>query len=239
MAKKPTRQPVRLPQPKNANNALSKQHAIYVATSEGGKTTAVKKLGLIKATDQVAFFDPFGDYAGQPFQGRAVRNYDAWADFYRALVAGRNTRQGFKIAKTFALEATPDDLDLFCQMIWSVGDGKHPKPMKAVLEEFAELSTSSAKADGYAGKLVRVGRKFGIHAHTLFQRGQEVPKTVLSQAGYKWIGMQETPTDCDYLALKTAVPAAEIAQLEKLDYILKPPGNMNNWQKGSLRKNKF
>ena len=232
MAKKD--KPIRLPQPVNANNALSAEHTIYVATSQGGKTTAVKKLGRIKATDQVLFFDPFGDYANQPFQGRKVRSYDDWTSFLKAVVAGRKTGQGFKIAKTFKYEATPEDMDLFCQIAWALGDGTHAKSLHVVLEEFAELSRTSAKADGYSGKIVRVGRKFGVVAHTLFQRGQEVPNTVLSNAPYKWVGMQETSTDCAYLAEKTGVPMTEIQSLGKLEYVLKKPGNMNNWSRGSL-----
>ncbi|TDR71488.1 hypothetical protein DFP78_11620 [Photobacterium lutimaris] len=83
-------------QPINQNNALSNHHVYVVGMSGCGKTSAAKKL-FIKPTDQVAIFDPIGDYEGQ-LAGRKVRSYASLKAFAAALIAGRKTNQGFKIA---------------------------------------------------------------------------------------------------------------------------------------------
>lgn len=219
-------------QPINPNNLLAKEHVFAVATSEGGKTSAIKKL-FIKPADQVVFFDPFGDYSDD-IAGRKVRIYYEWGEFTSAVLAGRKTKQGFKIAKAFKGETTPEDFERFAQIVWGCGNGMHTKPLKAVFEEVAEHSTTAGKATGYYGKILRVGRKFGLHALSVFQRGQEVSKTVFDNTPYKWIGLQETPDSAVYLSKKTGVPKEEIMQLDKLEYILKKPGKMDNWEKGKI-----
>ncbi|QMV14422.1 hypothetical protein Vspart_01677 [Vibrio spartinae] len=45
MAKKP--QPLQFPNPVNSNQSLDAEHTIYVAGTGGGRTSAVKHLGLI------------------------------------------------------------------------------------------------------------------------------------------------------------------------------------------------
>ena len=182
-------------EPINPNNSLNAEHVIYCASSGGGKTSAVKKLGLLKATDQIVFLDPYGDYEGE-FLGRKVRTYTKWADFYNALREARKSSRGFKIAMK-PPKATPEALEKFSQIVWACGNGKHPKPLKAVFEELAKMVKTSAKADGYFGEILTGGRKFAIHAHCCFQRGQEIPKTVFGQAPFKWIGLQERQKDAD------------------------------------------
>lgn len=226
-------------QPVRPNNRLNAEHALYCASSGGGKTTAVKKLGLIKATDQVAFLDPYGDYEGA-FQGRQVRSYTRWADFFRALRNARQTKQGFKIAMCPG-KADPDVLEQFSRIIWALGDGHHQKPLKAVFEELAKMVETSGKAKGHFGEVLTGGRKFGIHAHCLFQRGQEIPKTVFGQVAFKWVGLQERLRDAKYLSDELDIPQSVITEIKKpaavgcIGYVLKAPKHgMGEYETGKL-----
>ena len=63
--------------PINSNNALPALHCVYCGGTGSGKTSAVKKYGNIKPTDQVVFWDPHEDY--DEIQGRKVRRYNSFA----------------------------------------------------------------------------------------------------------------------------------------------------------------
>ncbi|MGF1723620.1 ATP-binding protein [Photobacterium nomapromontoriensis] len=195
-----------------------------------GKTSAAKKL-FVKATDQVAIFDPLNDYQGE-LQGRKVRSYASLKDFASALIAGRKTNQGFKIAYAPKHETTEADFDKFCMVVWGVGNGKHKKPLKVICEEVAEHSNTTAKATGYHGKILRLGRKYGLHSINMFQRGQEVSKTIIDNCQFACVMMQKADDSARYLQQKTGIPASEIIPLQKLEYILQD-GKV--WEKGMIR----
>lgn len=216
--------------PINQNNELSNHHTLVIGMSECGKTSVVKK-EIIKPTDQVAIFDPYGDYEGE-LAGRVVRSYHSLKDFAAALFAGRKTKQGFKIAWQPQFKTKPKDFDDFCKVIWAAGNGHHPKPLKMINEEVAEHSASAGKAEGYHGEILRVGRKFGIHSINIFQAGQEVAKTIFRQCKYGYVMMQLLDSDEKYLQEKMGIPAVEISQLQKLEYIRK---EAKVWTKGKIR----
>jgi len=204
--------------PINNNNELSNHHAFVVGMSGCGKTSFVKKK-LLKSTDQVAIYDPKREYQGQ-LAGRQVRSYDRLKDFARALLAGRKTTQGFKIAYR-PNEPSVADFDNYCRVVWAAGNGRHKKALKTINEEVAEYgSTGAGKATGYFGKLLRLSRAYGIHTINVFQRGQEVSKTIIDNCEYACIMMQKTPKSAKYLDELTGVPVNEIAELRKFDYIL-------------------
>lgn len=220
------------PKPINANNSHNNEHCYYVAASEGGKTSALKMMPRIKATDQVIFFDAYGDYV-DGFKGKKVDVYKKIGDFYRAAVIARRSNAPFKIAFNPDVP-NRDEFNNFCGVAWALGDGKHKKQLHVVIEEVAQFS-NSGKAFSYFGNLMSVGRKFGFVISTLFQRGQEVPKTVLSNSAYKWIGVQESSNDSLYLATATGIPFKDIDSLVQLEYIYKKPGLRDNYVKGKLK----
>lgn len=205
-------------QPKNPNNALSNGHVMVVGMSECGKTSATKTL-FIKRGDQVLIFDPYGDYEGK-LAGQTVRTFSRISDLGKAVFAARRKSAGFKFAFHPKRKTTPADLDALCRLAWAAGDGRHPKPLKVLLEEVAEHSQSAGRADGYHGEILRVGRKFGIASINIFQRGQEVSKTIFDNCKYACVMMQKTGTSAKYLADKTGIPFAEIDRLDKLEYVL-------------------
>ncbi|QUM91223.1 ATP-binding protein [Moritella sp. 36] len=217
-------------QPINPNNALKNGHVFAVGMSGSGKTSAAKKL-FIKPADQVAIFDPVGDYEGK-LAGRIVRRYSNLLDFAAALIAGRKTNQGFKISFQPSFETTPVDFDNFCRIAWGVGNGKHKKPLKVICEEVAEHSLSAGKATGYHGKLLRLGRKFNIHTINLFQRGQEVSKTIIDNCQRACVMMQKTKASAVYLERMTGIAAEAIEPLAPLEYLLQ---DGKEYEKGKIR----
>ena len=216
--------------PINQNNALDNGHTFAVGMSGCGKTSTVKKL-FLKAGDQVIGFDPYGDYSGE-ILGRKVRGYSSLKEFAAAVLAGRKTTQGFKIFYQPKHQTTHKDFNAFCRVAWAAGDGKHKKPLKVICEEVAEHSETAGKATGYHGQLLRVGRKFGIHTINLFQRGQEVSKTIIDNCQIACVMMQKTTASARYLQDKTGMDAGEIAELKKLEYLLQ---DGKEYKKGVIR----
>ncbi|MGR5329311.1 type IV secretory system conjugative DNA transfer family protein [Photobacterium damselae] len=209
---------IKIVEPVNPNNSLDCHNAMYVGSSGSGKTTAVKQLN-IAADDCAVFFDPFGDYQGT-FKGKTVHTYYSWEEFAENLFKARSSGLPFKIARGFNGRIEKDDFELFCGLAWSLGDGLK-KPVNVVLEELAKFCDTAGKMDGYAGDLLRIGRKFGLRTHTIFQRGQEVGKTVIGNCPIKWVGYQDRDNDAVYLSKELGLPSDVIAKLEKLDYIIK------------------
>jgi len=217
-------------QPINANNALKNGHTFAVGMSGSGKTSAAKKL-FIKTGDQVVIFDPMGDYEGL-LAGGAVRGYPTIKSFAVALMAARKTNRGFKVAYQPKHETTVNDFDQFCRVVWGMGDGRKAKPLKIICEEVAEHSPSAGKATGYHGKLLRLGRKFNLHTINLFQRGQEVSKTIIDNCQIACVMMQKTRASADYLEKMTGIKACDIHPLEPLEYLLQ---DGKAYEKGKIR----
>ena len=215
--------------PVNSNNALAALHTLYVGGTGSGKTSAVKKLGNIKPTDQVAFWDPHEDYPD--FRGRAVRRYTSFLQFAQALAAGRRTKQGFKIALT--VPETRENFLKFCQIVKKMGDGHHAKLLHVVTEEVPQVTESLAKEKSVFGWLLSVGRKFGFVMHCVGQRPTEMSKTVLSQCIYKWVGMQQSFADAERMRKEIEVLLTDIQALKKLEYFYKSPG-IGNVTRGKL-----
>lgn len=225
--------------PINPNDALSITHALYAGATGSGKSTATQKIGLIKPTDQVAFWDLYGQYQGKEFLGRKVRTYATLGGFLRAMQAGRKTKQGFKIA--FTPRNPPKDKsairELFlkaCGIVWGMGNGQHPKTLHFVAEEINRVTITTGDEDSIYGELLEAGRKFGLMVHSVSQRLAPIPNTVISQSGYKWIGCQNLISDVERVAKEMQVKPAEIMQLNKLEYYFKGEG-FGNTKKGKLR----
>lgn len=218
--------------PINGNNKLNNHHVFIVGMSGSGKTSAAKKL-FIKSTDQVVGFDPYGDYRGK-LANRVVRSYDNLHDFAVALFAGRKTNQGFKIFYQPPVSKRTDnkDFDRFAKIVWAAGNGQHKKPLKCIFEEVAQHTDTIGKDKGYHGQIMRIGRKYGIHAINIFQRAQEVSKTIIDNCETACVLMQKTPDSAMYLQKKSGIPASTIDKLEPLEYVLQEG---KKWKQGKIR----
>lgn len=216
-------------QPKRPNNALKNRHTCYIARSGGGKTLAVNQLDMIKPTDQAVLWDPHSDH--ESLCGRKVRRYTDLKSFYLAVVRARKSTQGFKIALT--LPETRKNFIAFCELVKSVGDGHHKKQIHVVCEEVPQVVETSGREKGVFGWLMTVGRKYGFIVHALGQRAAEMPKTVISNCAFKWIGVQDTPLDIERVVKEVGISRKDAEAMEELDYYLKGFG-VNNLKKGRL-----
>jgi hypothetical protein len=206
-----------------SNNELDAEHSFHVGATGSGKTSSLTKLKFISESDQVVFFDPYGDY--KKIGRSVVKRFSSYAEFVRALMVARasKTAKGFKYAWTPKEGACEDTLEAFSAAVWVCGNGYHKKRLHAVYEEMAKCVRTTGKLIGYSGHVATGGRKFGIVAHYLFQRGQEVPKTIIGSCPYKWIGYQERDSDAKYLANEIGLSLKDILILKKLEYLLKNP----------------
>lgn len=203
-------------QPKNPNNELSNGHVFVAGMSGSGKTYLTKKV-IIQERDQVIGFDPLGDYSR--LCGRAKpRIYHDLKTFAAAALAARKTKQGFKIFWQPKHDTTWEDLDAFCRIAWALGDGLKP-PLKVICEELAEYSKSTQQTTPYHRKLLLTGRKFNHHVINVFQRGQDVSKTIIDNCGTCFVMMQKTKTSSVYLERMTGIDAGLIDALEEKQYI--------------------
>ncbi|MEZ9544919.1 hypothetical protein FCV54_24940, partial [Vibrio sp. F12] len=116
--------PLALPNPVNANPSFDAEHTLYVAGTGGGKTSAVKYLGLIPKTAQAVFFDPYANYAGSKFQGQMCHGTKSRLAFVKSLVMARRRGGSFKLAYVPANGATYEELEFFASVVWSVGNGR-------------------------------------------------------------------------------------------------------------------
>ncbi|WP_435275696.1 hypothetical protein ACMAZF_01290 [Psychrobium sp. nBUS_13] len=226
-------------QPINPNESLDAEHCLYAGTTGAGKSVATQKMKRIKPTDQVVFWDFYGQYKGKKFLGREVRTYDTLKSFFNALYAGRKTNQGFKIAFTpkNAPEGKRPKRELFlkfCQVLWSAGNGTHKKKLHCVMEEINRVTITTGDEDSIYGELLEVGRKFGFVIHSVSQRLAPIPNTVISMSGYKWVGVQEAEGDVSRISRELGVSIDEIKSLKKLEYFFKLPG-FGNVERGKLR----
>lgn len=213
---KPKNKPsIKLPNPINSNSALDAEHVVYIGTTGSGKTTAVKLMDTIpKKGAQVAFFDPYENYAGSKFKGQKVTafRHTQKKAFIHALFSARKKRAAFKIAY-IPESASNEELEFFCMVIWSLGDGRRA-PFHAVIEELASCVETAGKLKGKAGELLRGGRQFGIVVHTVFQRTQEVPKTVVSQSDTWWVGALASVKDAEYISNAKGIEISLLTSLK-------------------------
>lgn len=232
---------MKLPSPVNKNNALNAEHVCYMGTTGSCKTTAIRKLKLIPNSAQVVMFDPYHEHGQSRLSGLNVLACESFSAFYRHAWSARKTDQPFRLALV-GHERTRENLELFAQMVWSLGDGHHPRQLHCVIEELAKFTNNTAKLDGLAGELWTGGRGFGLVMHATFQRSQEIPKTVLDESKYVYIGAVSSKRNARYIADYYDVPYESILALKGCherehlgrnkyaDYILKSPGIGNHRQ---------
>ncbi|WP_028025585.1 hypothetical protein [Enterovibrio calviensis] len=201
-----------LPNPINSNPALDAQHVIYLAGTGGGKTSAVKLMGLVPKGAQAVFFDPYRNYAEQKFQGQMCHSTSSRAMFLKALAQMRRKGAPFKLAYVPRSGATSEELEFFASVVWALGNGNAPA-LHTIIEELASCAETSGKLKGRAGELLRGGRQFGLVVHSVFQKGQEVPKTVTDQSSTWWVGAMNSTNDAKWVADRRSLLVDEVASL--------------------------
>lgn len=236
----------------NENNELDPLHVCYLAGTGGGKTTAVKLMAGLMG-DQVAIFDMYGDYKydarkNTPFNGlggRAVYHFSTRAKFASAFADAWRSGQKFVVAYSPQFsqslnaqqlkDAKKAELHWFGNLMWLAADGK--RRLDVVIEELAKLSSTAGKDDSIVGEMATGGRKFGLVLHTIFQRSQEVPKTIWNNSPRKVLGAQESRHDAKLIAVELDAELSDVIQLSKLNgqhhkkrlyYLVKQRGGIGN-----------
>ncbi|MBE8577949.1 hypothetical protein [Vibrio sp. OPT18] len=210
MAKKPP--PLAFPNPVNSNASLNAKHTIYVAGTGGGKTSAIFHMETIPKSAQVVIFDPYTGYTGKKLKGQMVHGTKSRVAFLKALRVARRAGKPFKLAYIPAKGACAEELEFFAGCVWSMGNGKAAE-LHCVIEELASCVETIGKLKGKAGELMRGGRQFAIVVHSLFQKAQEVPKTVTDQSDTWWVGKLQSTRDIEWVSNQREIPVNELAKL--------------------------
>ncbi|NVJ59779.1 MAG: hypothetical protein HWE27_05275 [Gammaproteobacteria bacterium] len=216
---------------RNPNESIKARHVLYCAGTGGGKTTALHRaheMGLIPKHEDVIIFDTYATFT--KLGGRRVFKAKTCKAFYHNLIKLRRQSKPFVLA--LVGKRTLQEFEFFQKVAWALADGN--RPLHIINEELIRFVTSVSKADGQLGENYQGGRKFGLVCHSVFQRGQEVPKSVLRGSQIKWVGKQDDYTDAEYWSKKIDIPADDIAQLVDLEYYVKRAG-INNVTKGKLK----
>ncbi|GAB2650502.1 P-loop NTPase family protein [Vibrio panuliri] len=212
MAKKAKPSPLRFPNPVNSNASLDPKHTIYVAGTGGGKTSAIFHMDTIPKKSQVVIFDPYSGYVGKKLKGQLVVGTSSRMLFVKSLVTARKQGKPFKLAYLPLQGACAEELEFFSAAVWSVGNGRSCE-LHTVIEELASCIDTAGKLQGKPGELLRGGRQFGIVVHTLFQKPQEVPKTVTDQSDTWWIGKLNSGRDINWMVNQRDIDERLLASL--------------------------
>lgn len=193
--------------PANPNPALPPGHTLYLATTGGGKSQAVRQNPVIpKAGARVILWDHAGDHPGLHYHER--RN------FLRALATGLRSGGGFRVA--YAGDQSVDAFEWFCEVVWSVLDGD--RMTYVIAEELSAVCPHAGKAADNAAQLMNQGRKFGLQFHGTSQKPQEVSKTYFDQCSVKFVGQQKGLAMCRKMAAEIGVTPADIQALQPLQF---------------------
>lgn len=96
--------------------------------------------------------------------------------------------------------------------------GRYVGALAAVAEELADVTTSS-KAPGNWGILIRRGLKRGISLYCISQRWSEADKTAFGNASDFVIFRQSSGDDVRYMSRKTNVPVEKISGFVPLQFV--------------------
>lgn len=183
-----------------------------------GKGVAMNTLDIIPDKYPVIIFDPHCEY--KKIAGRKVYQYKTRLHFARVF------KKAWASGKPFALAYTPkltgdnekerkksliEAAHWFGSLAWAAADGN--RILYPVFEEFGGYAEGNAADDTIIGKIWKEGRKFGLRAVAVFQRSQEVPKTIWNNSPIKVIGAQGGITDQERIIKEIGCSAADISDL--------------------------
>lgn len=107
---------------------------------------------------------------------------------------------------------TPALFDMFCKIVWHVGD------CLVLVDELADV-TPIGKAVGWWGALVRKGRHRRIEIAAGAQRPAEIDKSIIGNATRCVCFRLKRPADRAYMAAEMAVDQALLDALKPLQFI--------------------
>ena len=217
----------------NINESLDAEHVCIAADTGGGKTAAVKLLDV--CGDCVALFDIYGNYRfdgrkpkSSKFNGlggRKVYTFSERKGFAQAFIDAWRSGKKFVLAynpqstqiltQEASIKFRRDELDWFGALMWDALDGK--RTLYIGIEELAKLVQTAGKDNSIIGEIATGGRAFGGVLVTVFQRKQEVPKTIWNMSPNKIIGALDTKADIKAMNEAIDAPIACLEQVSKLN----------------------
>jgi len=212
----------------NPNPARKALHMLLCATTGGGKTTAIHQTAQLKKAHRVIILDPYNAYDRLGRKG-IIKTYSL-KEFAVMLHKLMNQRKPFVVSLVGVKGVK--ELDVFAKIIWQFADGN--KELHVVIEELIRSIPSPNKLQESVKELWQGGRQFGLVMYSLFQRAQEVPKSIVNQSHYKWIGKQDSKRDAGYWSDEIDISVADIMALQDLQFYLKASGAAP--KHGKLRK---
>ena len=192
--------------PVNPDPSLPARHTLYLAVTGGGKSQALKQNPQIPADARVIGWDHSGDHPGIHYYGRGT---------FIAALKHAITRGGpFRIF--YAGDKDPQAFEWWCEVVWSILDGKIPTV--ALVEELAAVCPSAGRATPNAAVLLNEGRKYNLQFHGTSQKPQEVAKTYFDQCTVKYIGQQKSAAMVRKMSTELGVSEADILSLQPLEF---------------------
>ncbi len=203
---------------KNSNEALKPRHTLFVATTGGGKTTALRQCGQLAKAKRIALFDPY--CAHDKIARKTIIKTYSLKEFAYTLAKTMNQKKPFAVSLCGVYGVA--QLDMFARILWQLADGH--KELHVAIEELAASVKSPNSISPQLAELWNGGRQFGLVMYSIFQRAQEVPKVIVRKSRFKWIGMQDSKADCKYWSVEIDIPTEDIFSLVELEYFLKETG---------------
>ncbi|WP_299592715.1 type IV secretory system conjugative DNA transfer family protein [uncultured Microbulbifer sp.] len=203
----------------NQNPAYQARHMFLCGTTGSGKSSFLRRLDLLEQFKRVLIWDPDRDHQAVHCTSQAQFK----STVMRSIASGKPFRVAYE-----ATNATPEEFEFFCGIVWAALDGKEPTAI--IIEELADV-TDSGKGRGYWGQLTRKSRKYGGVIFAISQRPQEIDKSILNMAAYRWCGVVETEADRKYMSGVLSVKPEDLAAMPAnsstlCHYYLKKPGPM-------------
>lgn len=177
---------------------------VIAGASRSGKTWWTSK--EVKKSRRVFAWDPEDQWAQLPGWRKVTTKAGLVEAAQRkgaqriAYVAGGDLKAGF---------------DHWCGCVMYAG--RYVEPLDCISEELADVTTSS-KAPGNWGILLRRGLKRGINIYAISQRWAEADKTAIGNAT-EYVCFSMGGDDIDYMARKTRIPVAELEALKPLEFV--------------------
>lgn len=136
----------------------------------------------------------------------------------KELLAAMQTKGHMRVAFVAGGDLKPE-FDYMCKLVMFAG--RFIAPLDFVAEELADVTTSS-KAPGHWGILVRRGLKRGINIYPISQRWSEADKTAVGNAS-AYVVFTTRPKDVKYVAGFTGLSVDEISQLRPFEFFMIDP----------------
>lgn len=133
----------------------------------------------------------------------------------RALAAADRDGKPYRVG--WSGDDSPETFMWFCECVWRLLDGSHETYV--ILEEMADQGMGQ-KLPPWLRKLIVRGRKYGAILFITTQRCQEIPKALITQPGYRYIGLHEDH-DARYMYRATGIKSEELEALPPLTFFKK------------------